>query len=499
MGDTRGATGVAVAPRHAIAVLLCLACLAPTILSAESVTLLPGPGFAGLAVDDRHGHLFVTQLASTVEVFDFAGAPVASIGGQLRAAGMALNRTKSRLFVAQGAGDAIAEVDTVTLQEVRRHALGLGGACPGSLAFVGNRVWFGFTCEGQCPCQLPTVFGGIGSLRLRRDVVETHQGGDFPFYDPLLASSRRLRNVLVAGEGSVSPGTLYRYRIAHSDVPVLEARNFDPGDSENLQNVALVAGVRQILTASGFPYHVSAFRLDDLTDAGTYQTGPYPVAVAVTGDERFVAAGVDAPYDPDVYVFPLGGDVPVNVYELGPGSPGAPTLAPGGPAFDPTGPHLFPVRASFFDDPSALHVITMPLVPTTTTTTTSTSTTTTPVPCGSALFPQMRGHVRSRRDLRAFGRERVGGLHVHARSAVRRAIRRVRRQLSRGDDLLLDPRPRVRLPDPSVEPAAAHIFCRTRAKAGRSVQRTSQPRAFGAEERSRPASGAELITDATLR
>src|SRR5262249_6308553 len=39
----------------------------------------------------------------------------------------------------------------------------------------------------------------------------------------------------------------------------------------------------------------------------------------------------------------------------------------------------------------------------------------------------------------------------------------------------------------------------TRANAGRSVHRASQLRAFGADERSRPASGAELTTDATLR
>jgi hypothetical protein len=138
---------------------------------------------------------------------------------------------------------------------------------------------------------------------------------------------------------------------------------------------------------------VNAFALDDLSLVRTYETGAYPTSVAVTGDERFVAAGRDAFYEPDVYVYPAGGDVPVNVYELG--LPGAMDLAPGGLAFDARGAHLFAVMDGFsFGDRAVLHVIDAPLVPTsstTTTTSTTTSTTTVPVPCGVAAFPACAG------------------------------------------------------------------------------------------------------------
>ena len=375
--------------------VLSLTCMASFAL-AESATPLPARSLADMAIDDRHGQVFITQFGSTVEVLDFAGNPVTSIPGQSSAAGMALNRGQSRLYVAQRTGDAIVEISTKTLRERRRLTLGLAGACPlHTMTLLGSRLWFGFTCTGFCACQPPSARGGIASVRVRRGTVQTFENpNEFPYYQPLVAGNRRLRDVLVAGEAELSPTTLYRYRVSRSGVPMLEARSFFPGSSSNLQDMAVLASTSQLLTASGAPYHVNAFALDDFSSVGTYETGPYPNSVAITRDERFVAAGRDAFYEPDVYVYPAGSDVPVNAYELG--LPGAMDLAPGGLAFDADGAHLFAVMAGFDStDHAVLHVIDAPLVPTsstTTTTTTSTTTTTVLGPCGGAAFPQCAGN-----------------------------------------------------------------------------------------------------------
>jgi hypothetical protein len=201
---------------------------------------------------------------------------------------------------------------------------------------------------------------------------------------------RRRRDVLLVAEAGLSFTPTYRYHVARTGVPTLEKSGIVP--VSNVRDVTLLAKEDQFLVAAGAPYQVQGFRLDDFSFAASYATGPYPIAVAVTSDERFVAAGTDAYYDPDVYVYPVGSDAPINVYELGSGS--RQDLAPGGLAFDRAAKHLFAVMGGFTGDTPYLHIIDAPLVPTsstTTTTSTSTTTTTVPVPCGVAAFPQCGG------------------------------------------------------------------------------------------------------------
>lgn len=379
--------------RTAAVLALCWAVPYGAVVQAQ--TPLSSDGLGGLVVDDRRGHVFVTQRSTTVEVFDLDGNPVASIGGQSGAGAMFLDR--SRLYVAQRTAGAIAEIDTRTLREKRRFRLGLGGACVESLGVTRHLLWFGFSCQGSdCPCT-PALLGGIGSTRRRGGSVSTYRGpSGYPYYRPMLVADRRLRNSFVAADAGLSPARLRRYVVPKSGAPVEVAQTpHVPNIGSNLQDIVLAPLSQDVLVACGAPYHVTSLALDDLAFGETYDTGPYPTAVAVTRDGRYVAAGRNAHYEPDVYVFPIGSATPVNVFELAHLSPESPDLIERGLAFDAKATRLYAVTGGFFGGPSVLHVIRDPLVPTTTTTSTSTTsssttTSTSPYACGGA-FPSCGG------------------------------------------------------------------------------------------------------------
>jgi hypothetical protein len=207
----------------------------------------------------------------------------------------------------------------------------------------------------------------------------------------MLATDPRVRNTLVAGDGGLSGVQLHRYEISRAGEPVPVAGMQVPGSAANLEDLVLSPLGDDVFAACGAPYYLNSLHLADLSGHDTYPTGPYPNAVAVTRDGRYVAAGVNAHYGPDIYVYPVGSPTPLNSFELTPLSPQSPDLARHGLAFDRTATRLYAVSQGFTGDPLVLHVLDMPLVPTTSTSTTSTTTSSTttstsPFACGGS-FP----------------------------------------------------------------------------------------------------------------
>ena len=379
--------------RHVlVAVLLLLAAPRAHATGVDTEIQLPSAEFFSLMVDDRHRRVFIAQ-ADAIAVLDFDGNIVGSID-EPRATGMVLNRSRHILYAALSGANAIAAVNTRTLIENFRVPLDLGPYNPTTLAVVRNLIWFGYACQPGTLCNGPLP-GGIGSLDARRGIVKLYQGNlsfssPYPGFFALLHTVKTDPRRLIAATGYGDPAILYNFQIASHGVPVLQASAYSltyPGTLENLQDIAVTPDGSHIIAAPGAPYELDSFRLPDLSFVGSYSTGPYPTAVAITADGQYVAAGLLVFNPPDLLVFPIGGSTPIASYGF-PYYPEPEEVQARGMAFDATGDRLFVVVRNILTNPyAALHVISDPLhPPTPTTTTTSTTTTSTTIPACTFLL-----------------------------------------------------------------------------------------------------------------
>ena len=68
------------------------------------------------------------------------------------------------------------------------------------------------------------------------------------------------------------------------------------------------ARVTLVITASGAPYEFDEWKVSDLRQDGIiYPANPYPTAIATTpGNGGLMGGGLDASYEYDFYVYPIG-------------------------------------------------------------------------------------------------------------------------------------------------------------------------------------------------
>src|SRR5713101_2995976 len=288
-----------------------LAMLLPSTAVSYTTTPLPSGGFYwDMAVDNRHRHVFISK-GDSITVTDFDGNLVTTMAGEPDVRGMALDRRDRALYVALGSSDAIAQIDTETFAEIAKRSLGLGGACPGMINMARHLVWFGFTCESACNCGTFAP-GGIGSLDFRRSRLNLFTGARLsaPNYFPVVKSTPRVRNVLVAGDLYLSSGPLTKYRIAREGTPHVET--YQSG-GDNLEDFAITPDGAHVIAAAGGVYHLSSFGLSNFAPDAEYPTGPYPQAVAITSDSRYVAAGLSPGV---IQIYPTGQTVPLATFDL---------------------------------------------------------------------------------------------------------------------------------------------------------------------------------------
>jgi hypothetical protein len=308
---------------------------------ADSGVTLPIESYADIAVDGAHHQVFVSDPSgSSIMVTDYDGAPVKRITSEPGADGLVLSDDSETLYVALHADHSIAAIDTATLQETRRYALG-EGIMPSKIAPAGGRLWFSYYDE---------VASGsdIGSLDLSDQAPEVElaqRGSYFWYYPPLLASSPGDPAVLVAGAPAQSPAQVGVYDVS-SGTAQERAYRSNPGSngSDNLQDMAVTPDGQEVILASGYPYHHAAYRTSDLGDSVIYETYHYPTAVAVTADGR-IAAGVSGSDRPTVYLFNPG--EPTAYRTLAAGTNALTTLAPAGLAWAPDGSRLFAVTDDY--------------------------------------------------------------------------------------------------------------------------------------------------------
>ncbi|HEX5468139.1 MAG TPA: hypothetical protein VFW80_03725 [Gaiellaceae bacterium] len=328
-----------------------IACVAAALFSPAGLgatrTQLPFSSYADMIVDGGSGHVFVTggATASSVAVLDFDGALVTTITGQQGATGMALDEANGTLYVALQNASSISMIDTATLAETGRFAT-TGMSAPSRLALAGGRVWFSYNCNNS---------GGVGSAALDGTDLQTELGSASSCNT--FATSPTDANALAAAD--VGGSTVFVYDVS-SGSPVLTTSSFSPGGAGNIKQLRYTADGGDILVASGSPYSVQAFSVADFTLSGAYSTGPYPNSVALTDAGDFVAAGADAYYKPDAFVFDTATGTEIRHWDFGANGY---TLHPGGLAFSPDASRLFAVTENPATGKTDFRVLGSPTLP----------------------------------------------------------------------------------------------------------------------------------------
>ncbi|MFI6289091.1 hypothetical protein ACIBCM_30840 [Streptomyces sp. NPDC051018] len=320
---------------------------------AKPPRTLPVESSADIVVDGNHRRVFISDpLGGKVVVTDYRGRVVRTIPSLPGVTGLELSEDSDTVYAAAAGADAVVAIDTARLKESARYPTGPESE-PRHPALDGDTLWFGYGGSAR---------GNIGSIDLSGDgppVVTLNQVPWSHWYAaPVLASTPGRPGVLAAGAPHQSPSVLAVYDVSGGTA---KRTAHLWSDAANTRDLALSPDGDQVVVASGWPYHHQAYRTSDLAEAGRYPTAHYPNAVDIAPDGS-VAAGVDAPYGPDLFIFRPGGSSPVRNYEFSRGSTG-PTLQPGGLAWAPDRSRVFALARDWSTGQISLESLAAPTRP----------------------------------------------------------------------------------------------------------------------------------------
>ncbi|WP_333777731.1 hypothetical protein [Streptomyces sp. IBSBF 3136] len=302
---------------------------APAAL-ADGAAALPLSHYAHLLVDAAHGHLFFSQGAGStgILVTDLSGTPVTTITGEQGATGLALSADGGTLYAALADGDAVAAIDTSTLDESARWSTGSGSA-PVSVAVAGGRVWYGCTAGDG---------GGIGSVDpATADPAATPQPSMSHWSAaPLLAAGG---GVLAAEEPTQNLSHVATFDVSDGTASAKADTLVRGGTATGLQ---VTGDGSQVLIAAPQQPALYAYRTADLGSASpaVYYTGGVnsgPAALAVDTDGT-IAVGSTSGAAAGFYVYSGAGNLAENHGAFPSG-----TVAPDGLAWGADGSTLYAV------------------------------------------------------------------------------------------------------------------------------------------------------------
>ena len=323
---------------------------------ADTATQLPFPNgnAVSIVVDPSGGHVFVSGGPgnSSVVVLDYSGQIVKTITGEGGAAGMALDAATHTLYVALHDQTAISEINTQTLSETKRFSTG-SFAGPSSLVIAGNKLWF--SCfEGQTGCLASANLDGTG-LTAAPGIT------GFSTFPALLAAGGSASHLLALADRTVSPPNIAVYDVSGAS-PTLVKQIHADGSVSDVSSMTFTPGGANLLLATGAPYYILSLATTTLLPSGQYPTGPYPIAVAVTADGKFVAGGVNPSSADDVFVYPSGSTTPVRTWNIGTSNTAYPLTA-ASLAFSPDASRLFAVTQDAATGHLVFDVLDQPTIP----------------------------------------------------------------------------------------------------------------------------------------
>jgi hypothetical protein len=323
------------------------------VLSASGLVAqaAPGPAVTGtqlpfsdasLAVDPVGQHVFAAGGPgnSSIVVLDFNGNVVTTITGEQGASGMALDPANHTLYVALADANAISEIDTTTLTETARFSTG-AFTTPYKPVIAGGKLWIA-TEGGLATANLDGT--GLTSAGLPAAVGLP----DFSKSVPAASSDGNLLAVVAPFQSLTEVGVFD----VSMKAPNLVSFAWDPNTGANAADLAFDASGQNVLMAAAAPYYVQPLDTRTLQSTGTYQTGPYPDAVAASPGGKYVAGAIWNPYSPNFYLHRSDDPTPIQSWTLPnyrPNPYGLPSSRVFSPlAFSPDGAELFAVAGGQF-------------------------------------------------------------------------------------------------------------------------------------------------------
>lgn len=278
---------------------------------AASFTM-PLTTYGGLALDEAHGQMFVSG-GDSVAVRSLDGSAKATLGGLVNAGGMVISG--STLYVAQCGISSIATFDTATLGAGPSISLGTEAprgpadnpARPCTLTKAAGRLWFSDSATS----------GSIASVNLSTGAVQTFMPN--AFYGAVIASNPANSNQIVIASGSSHPTDIGVYDVDPAvGTPTLAGSIFRAADGTEVNDIRFTPTGTSLLVT-----RANVLKLDASTkaDQTSYAIGTSPVAGVPSADGSWVVGGRGTltGSGPDIYVFPDGGGLAPNLYELGTG------------------------------------------------------------------------------------------------------------------------------------------------------------------------------------
>ncbi|MEU3526431.1 Ig-like domain repeat protein [Streptomyces sp. NPDC038707] len=328
---------------------------------ADSSASLPIKSSGDIVVDGVHKRVFISDPASgKVVATDYSGKVVRTIGSLPGVTGLELSTDSGTLYAAVSQAGAIAAIDTATLTETKRYALGKGVE-PRYPAMAGGKLWFGFNGPD------PAYRGQIGSIDVSSpgaEVTLPSDGANSWYSAPRLASDPGAPDVLAAAQEGSSFVSLAVYDVS-SGAPQKVAsgpKTTDGTSPAYLNDFDVTPDGKKLIVGGGSPQDAAlVFSTADLSLTGSYRTGSWVNAVAVAPD-GMLALG-SSRFSPDVFVYPSGTTSALRTYAF-PDSGGSTTatndLSESGLAWAPDRSRVFALTTNVYEDVYALRVLTDP-------------------------------------------------------------------------------------------------------------------------------------------
>ncbi|MFB7371119.1 Ig-like domain repeat protein [Streptomyces sp. NPDC056222] len=321
--------------------------------AADSNKVLPVSSVGDMVVDGVHQKIFISDpYLGKVVATDYAGTVLATVTGLPGVTGLALSGDAGSLYAAVPGADAVVSLETQTVTETARYATG-EGTDPQHVALAGGKIWFGYGNGDH---------GDIGSIDASgaEPVVTLAQDGEANYSGaPRLVSSPTNPNAIAAVSSYYHRFVIGAYDVT-TGAATRTARTSDSvGSVGMVGDLAFTPDGSRLITATAGNRH-RVWQTSDLAEVGSYASEYHGAAVAVAPDGT-VAAGSDAPYDQDVFVYRPGDSTAVRTYDF-PGtgtSSGGDELADGGLAWEPGGSRLFAVTTAH-GAAARLHVLDTP-------------------------------------------------------------------------------------------------------------------------------------------
>ncbi len=280
----------------ALLALLCAGLALPTATAHADASRDVGlSGFAEMAVDQSHGHVFISQDSGTVVVTDLAGKPVGTLEGLPGANGMTLSDDGSELYIALTGADEIAQVDTAdpfAAGAVTTFPTGTS-TCPLDVAYTAGLVWYAATCDTQW-ADLVALDPATGTLYDTGSTV----------YNPRLTSSPAVPDTFFAGDRGLSPAALYKYSVTG-----LPAPSVTPISASDVNGSSLALSHDGATAVTG---DHRQFATADLTQTHSYAVSHATNAVAMRSSDDLIAFGTTD----GVVFYPNGSGTRLGTYRF---------------------------------------------------------------------------------------------------------------------------------------------------------------------------------------